>query len=153
MKGGLKLGTRALTYAGPALAYLGAFGGGGYLGYKIATSETGRKASDWVGDKMYALSKWWNSDELTEQQEKLRRAKEMLSKKATEQNDSTPPELDFSNDNLPDAPKQEASAPAQPKTEEYLGSILGLLEQLTKEIESDAFYRKANQKQANNMTE
>lgn len=153
MKTGLKLGTRALTYAGPALAYLGAFGGGGYLGYKIATSETGRKASDWVGDKMYALSKWWNSDELTEQQEKLRRAKEMLSKKATEQNDSTPPELDFSGDKLSDVPKQEASAPAQPKTEEYLGSILGLLEQLTKEIESDAFYRKANQKQANNMTE
>lgn len=41
----------------------------------------------------------------------------------------------------------------QPKTEEYLGSILGLLEKLTNEIESDAFYRKANQKQANNMTE
>ena len=41
----------------------------------------------------------------------------------------------------------------QPKTEEYLGSILGLLEKLTNEIESDAFYRKANQKLANNMTE
>ena len=61
-------------------------------------------------------------------------------------------ELNTVNDAPTSNNEVEQSKP-QPKTEEYLGSILGLLENLAKEIESDAFYRKANQKQANNMTE
>lgn len=153
---GLQLAGRALPYLGTSLLGLGSFAAGGALGYELVTNtKAGQASTDWLSNKMFALSKWWNSDKEKEQQERLRRAKAELDRQAAENGSSkdNPPELDFSNDApLSNKPEVSQSKP-QPKTEEYLGSILGLLEKLTNEIESDAFYRKANQKQANNMTE
>lgn len=132
----------------------------GIFGAKLAAAG----AAGYVGGNLLAhgvnsFSEWWNADKnrkmKEDQQERLRRAKAELDRQAAENGSSkdNPPELDFSNDApLSNKPEVSQSKP-QPKTEEYLGSILGLLEKLTNEIESDAFYRKANQKQANNMTE
>ena len=155
-KSGWQLAGRALPYLGTSLLGLGSFAAGGALGYELVTNtKAGQASTDWLSNKMFALSKWWNSDKEKEQQERLRRAKAELDRQAAENGSSkdNPPELDFSNDApLSNKPEVSQSKP-QPKTEEYLGSILGLLEKLTNEIESDAFYRKANQKLANNMTE
>lgn len=132
----------------------------GIFGAKLAAAgATGYVGGNLLAHGVNSLSEWWNADKnrkmKEDQQERLRRAKAELDRQAAENGSSkdNPPELDFSNDApLSNKPEVSQSKP-QPKTEEYLGSILGLLEKLTNEIESDAFYRKANQKQANNMTE
>lgn len=132
----------------------------GIFGLKLAAAgAAGYAGGNLLAYGVNSISNWWNADKnrkmKEEQQEKLRRAKAELDRQAAENGSSkdNPPELDFSNDApLSNKPEVSQSKP-QPKTEEYLGSILGLLEKLTNEIESDAFYRKANQKQANNMTE
>lgn len=132
----------------------------GIFGTKLAAAgATGYGGGYLLAHGVNYLSDWWNADKnrkmKEDQQEKLRRAKAELDRQAAENGSSkdNPPELDFSNDApLTNKPEVSQSKP-QPKTEEYLGSILGLLEKLTNEIESDAFYRKANQKLANNMTE
>lgn len=132
----------------------------GIFGAKLAAAgATGYVGGNLLAHGVNSLSEWWNADKnrkmKEDQQERLRRAKAELDRQAAENGSSkdNPPELDFSNDApLSNEPEVSQSKP-QPKTEEYLGSILGLLEKLTNEIESDAFYRKANQKQANNMTE
>ena len=130
------------------------------FGAKLAAAgATGYVGGNLLAHGVNSLSEWWNADKnrkmKEDQQERLRRAKAELDRRAAENGSSkdNPPELDFSNDApLSNKPEVSQSKP-QPKTEEYLGSILGLLEKLTNEIESDAFYRKANQKLANNMTE
>ena len=130
------------------------------FGAKLAAAgATGYVGGNLLAHGVNSLSEWWNADKnrkmKEDQQERLRRAKAELDRQAAENGSSkdNPPELDFSNDApLSNKPEVSQSKP-QPKTEEYLGSILGLLEKLTNEIESDAFYRKANQKLANNMTE
>ena len=132
----------------------------GIFGAKlVAAGATGYVGGNLLAHGVNSLSEWWNADKnrkmKEDQQERLRRAKAELDRRAAENGSSkdNPPELDFSNDApLSNKPEVSQSKP-QPKTEEYLGSILGLLEKLTNEIESDAFYRKANQKLANNMTE
>ena len=132
----------------------------GIFGAKLAAAgATGYVGGNLLAHGVNSLSEWWNADKnrkmKEDQQERLRRAKAELDRRAAENGSSkdNPPELDFSNDApLSNKPEVSQSKP-QPKTEEYLGSILGLLEKLTNEIESDAFYRKANQKLANNMTE
>ena len=132
----------------------------GIFGAKLAAAGvTGYVGGNLLAHGVNSLSDWWNADKnrkmREEQQERLRRAKAELDRRAAENGSSKdkPPELDFSNDApLSNKPEVSQSKP-QPKTEEYLGSILSLLEKLTNEIESDAFYRKANQKLANNMTE
>ena len=132
----------------------------GIFGLKLAAAG----ALGWAGGYslahgVNAVSDWWNADKKRkmeeEQQEKLRRAVEDMKRKEAGLGNITnePPKLETSKDEtISNLPEVEQSKP-QLKTEEYLGSILGLLEKLTNEIESDAFYRKANQKQANNLTE